>query len=391
MTTTDPAPPPTPAPVISQSLIARVQGILMTPAAEWDRIEPEPATVQGLFLGYAVILAAIPAVASLLRYLLFAHFLIIGIVVAVVGYAISLGVAFLVGFIIDALAPSFGGQKNLVQAMKLSVYSFTAVWVAGVFQIIPVLGGLAVFAAAIYGFYILYLGFPKLTKSPPDKTVGYYVVTLVIAFLSYAILSWILIIVTGAMMIGALATGAAAYTSTHSQTLAQVQNLAAQVQAQANGQPPPAGSVHAVPADTLKALLPGNLAGLPRTDVSSTSGAAAGISGSNAEGTYTDPNGDRRITLTVTDVAALGAMASLASTFNVESDHETSTGYDKVSKINGRMTEEQFDNASKSGKYSVLVANRFVVEAEGSGIAIDDLKNAVNSVGLDRLEGMAHA
>ena len=138
MTTTDPA--PAPAPVIPQSLIARVQGILLTPAAEWDRIEPEAATVQGLFIGYAAILAAIPAIATLLGYLLFNRlFLIVGVIAAVASYAINLAVVFLVGFVIDALAPSFGAQKNLVQAMKLSVYSFTAVWVAGVVGFIPVL------------------------------------------------------------------------------------------------------------------------------------------------------------------------------------------------------------------------------------------------------------
>jgi hypothetical protein len=390
MTTTDPA--PAPAPVIPQSLIARVQGILLTPAAEWDRIEPEAATVQGLFIGYAAILAAIPAIATLLGYLLFNRlFLIVGVIAAVASYAINLAVVFLVGFVIDALAPSFGAQKNLVQAMKLSVYSFTAVWVAGVVGFIPVLGALIALGAAIYGFYILYLGFEKLTKSPADKTVGYYAVSLVIAFISYVILTWIVVIMVATMTVGAAFSGAAATLNNHASTLAQLQNVAAQVQANANNQPPPPGSVHAVPADTLKALLPATLAGLPRTDLSSTTGAAAGISGSNAEGVYADPGGDKRITLSITDMAALGAVASLASTMNVESDHETATGYDKVSKIGGRMTEEQFDTQSKTGKYSVLVANRFMVDAEGSGVGIDDLKAAVNGVGFDKLEGMAHA
>ncbi len=50
------------------------------------------------------------------------------------------------------------------------------------------------------------------------------------------------------------------------------------------------------------------------------------------------------------------------------------------------MTEEEFDNQGKSGKYSVLVANRFVVDAEGSGVGIDDLKGAVASIDLGRLQ-----
>jgi hypothetical protein len=59
--------------------------------------------------------------------------------------------------------------------------------------------------------------------------------------------------------------------------------------------------------------------------------------------------------------------------------------------VDGRLTTESFDNQDRSGKYSVVVANRFVVDAEGSGVAIDDLKAAVSAVGIDKLEGMAHA
>jgi hypothetical protein len=50
----------------SAGLIQRVQNILLKPAAEWDVIEAEPATVQGLYVGYICILAAIPAIASIL-------------------------------------------------------------------------------------------------------------------------------------------------------------------------------------------------------------------------------------------------------------------------------------------------------------------------------------
>ena len=162
------------------------------------------------------------------------------------------------------------------------------------------------------------------------------------------------------------------------------------MQAQANGQPAPAGAVHAVAADTLKALLPAALpSGFSRTEVSASSAGAAGVGGSNAEGVYT--KGDGRITLQVTDLAAMGALAAMGGAINVQSDRETATSYEKVGKVDGRLTTESFDNQDRSGKYSVVVANRFVVDAEGSGIAIDDLKAAVAAVGIDKLEGMAHA
>src|SRR5471030_2871435 len=132
----------------SQGLFARVTNILMRPRAEWEVIGAEPATTPGLFFGYAAILAAIPAIARVISGLtphcFFAVcytpnpiFVVVG---AVVYYALGLAGVFVIGLIIEALAPSFGGEKNQIQAMKVAVYSWTAGWLAGVFVIIPWVG-----------------------------------------------------------------------------------------------------------------------------------------------------------------------------------------------------------------------------------------------------------
>jgi hypothetical protein len=292
--------------------------------------------------------------------------------------------------------------------MKLAVYPYTALWIAGILNIVPILGILATLAG-LYGLYILYLGLPKLMKSPPDKTVGYFVVSIVVALVVNAVISSVIFAVSATALVGA-AVGAGGYTfnspgqisgTVHlggasidlgqlDQAAKAAQVSAAAMQAQANGQPAPAGSVHALPADTLKALLPAALpSGFARTEVSAASAGAAGVAGSNAQGVYT--KGDGRITLEVTDLAAMGALAAMGGAINVQSDRETATSYEKVGKVDGRLTTESFNSQAKTGKYSVVVANRFVVDAEGSGIAIDDLKAAVAAVGIDKLQGMAHA
>jgi Yip1 domain len=189
-------------------LIARVQNILMKPAAEWDVIDGEPATVAGLFTGYACILAAIPAVAILIQLALFGHNPLLGVVIGVITYVSSLLAVFIMALIIDALAPSFGAQKSQVQALKLTVYSYTASWVAGILNIVPVLGILAGLAG-LYGLYILYLGLPKLMKSPADKTVGYFVVSIVVAILVNIVIGMIIGAVTLSMMAGAVVTSGA--------------------------------------------------------------------------------------------------------------------------------------------------------------------------------------
>ena len=91
-------------------------------------------------------------------------------------------------------------------------------------------------------------------------------------------------------------------------------------------------------------------------------------------------------------MGAAGALAGMANAFNVSSSSESEGRYEKVGKVNGRMTMEEFDRTSGHGEYGVLVGERFMVQAEGeSGATINDLKAAVASVNFGRLEGLARA
>jgi hypothetical protein len=199
----------------SAGLIARAQAILTRPMAEWDVIDGEAATIPGLFTGYACILAAIPPIATLIKASVFHPFglghigLLPAVFFAIITYVVSLVGVYIVGFIIDALAPSFDAQKNQVQAMKLAVYSYTASWVGGVFNLIPFLGGLLVLAAVLYGLYIFWLGVPKLMKSPQEKTAGYAIVTIIVAIVVNAIIFGVIAAVGASMLVGAAITGAA--------------------------------------------------------------------------------------------------------------------------------------------------------------------------------------
>lgn len=193
---------------VRRALIARVKGILLQPKVEWSLIESESASIRGLFTGYACILAAIPAIAVIIQHLVFVHWLLIPIiVVAVLTYIFSLVGVYIMGLIIDALAPSFDGQRSQIQAMKVAVYPYTAVWVAGVLNIIPVLGILAVLAG-LYGLYIFYLGLPKLMKCPAEKAVGYVVVSIVVAIVVNIIMGVVIGAITAPLMVGALVGGA---------------------------------------------------------------------------------------------------------------------------------------------------------------------------------------
>jgi hypothetical protein len=78
---------------------------------------------------------------------------------------------FVVAYIIDFLAGTFGARKNLDDAMKVSAYAPTAAWVAGVFNIIPALASLGILG--LYSLYLLYAGIAALMKPAADKAVIY--------------------------------------------------------------------------------------------------------------------------------------------------------------------------------------------------------------------------
>lgn len=166
-------------PAVDPALIARVKGILLQPKIEWLRIDGEFATNKSLFTRYAMILAAIGPVATLIGGVVFGHVPIVSaLVLAIVSYGLALASVFILGLIINALASSFGGTPNPVQAMKLAVYASTASWIAGIFNLIPMLGLLTVIGG-IYSLVLLFLGLPILMKVPEDKKVVYFIVVLI--------------------------------------------------------------------------------------------------------------------------------------------------------------------------------------------------------------------
>jgi hypothetical protein len=180
----------------SSGLVSRIKNIIMSPAAEWDRIDGEPATIKSLYLGSFCVLAAIGPICSVIGHLLFgmglfgalgAMAIVPSIAMAVVSYVLSLVSVAIIAFVIDALATSFGGTKDIVKAFKVAGYSMTPLWVAGVLNLVPLLA-ILVLIAGLYGLYVLYLGLPKLMRAPQDKAIAYTLVVVVVGI----VIQWVI-------------------------------------------------------------------------------------------------------------------------------------------------------------------------------------------------------
>jgi hypothetical protein len=181
------------------SLFDRAKNILLTPANEWGVIKTETATVKDLFMKYAIVLAAVPAVAGFIGFSFFgiswgfgSYGLSIGFSLkwAIVTYLLNLVGVFVVALIMDTLAPNFGSSKDMVSSMKVVVYAYTASWVGGVFNIFPslsLIGGLA----GIYSLFLMYQGMKIVKQVSQDKLVGYFVAVIIAAIVVYAVTGWI--------------------------------------------------------------------------------------------------------------------------------------------------------------------------------------------------------
>jgi hypothetical protein len=378
-------------------LVARVKGILLSPSPEWDKIDREPATIGGLFTGYVCILAAIPAVAGFIGGQVIGHgvpgfsfkpSLVAGLISAVLSYGGALLMTFILGTVIDALAPSFGAEKNRVQAFKVAAYSGTAGWVAGVLLLLPMLGLIAALAG-LYGCWLLYLGLPRVMKAPADKAPGYAIVTIIVAIVAAIIIGTITAAITATAGLGALGAAvnhAERTTGTmelngHKVDLGQLEAASKRAEKLSKEPQKP------VAVDDLKALLPGDLAGYARENLETSSSGSGDVQISVAKADYR--KGDASFQLAVTDLGPMGAMAALASGMGARQTKETADGYEKVATIDGRLVSEEWNRQSKFGKYSVVVADRFAVAAEGTATDIGDLKRAVDAVDAGRLESLA--
>lgn len=393
------------------ALLARARGILLAPRDTWPAIVAEPASAASIYTGWVLWLAAIPPLASFIGMAAF------GITVPFVGtlrlglgsllsqlllsYALALIMVFVMALIVEALAPSFGGSKDRLQALKAVAYAYTPVWIVGVFGLIPQLMGLTVLlrlAAAGYAIYLLYLGLPATMKCPQDKAAGYAAVSVVIDIVLAIVLGMIVGSTLGFGRMGGVSGLAYGGRNATEFTVkinpdsalgglaaAGKQMEAAGKQMQAASGNTNAAAVMALSPDQLKPFLPTTLGALKRVSLSAERGGVPGMQFSQADAQYSDASG-HTVSVEISDLANARGMLALAGM--VQGEHETDHGYDKTYTADGQLVHERWDTQSNSGEYAVYVGDRFMVKASGTAANIGTLKAAVSSIDLKGLAAL---
>ena len=163
------------------NLVDRVKGILLSPKTEWPKIAAEPMTPQQVYTSWVMVLGAIGPLAMIIGFSGLG--LATSLRFAIAQYVTLLIVTALVALIVDALAPRFGGTKDFAESLKLTAFSYTAAYVAGVFHLLGTFGGPLMLIAMVYAWYTFYLGAPVLRKCSADKAITFTAIVVISGFI----------------------------------------------------------------------------------------------------------------------------------------------------------------------------------------------------------------
>jgi Yip1 domain len=156
-------------------IVSRVRNILIAPKSEWPVIAREVTSIKAIYRNYIVILAAIRPIAYFVGTSVLdlgnARFgLFDGMMFAIVTYIFWFIGVYVVASFIDWLATGSSGTGKLLDAFKLTAYSLTPIWLAGLLSIIAHPASFFIEGVcSLYSIYLLYTGFPVLMRGSASK------------------------------------------------------------------------------------------------------------------------------------------------------------------------------------------------------------------------------
>ena len=188
------------------NLIERAKNMIITPKTEWVKIASEEQSLASVATSYVVPIVLVGAAATFIGYGLIgvSYFGVRvsstewGIKMAIIQLASALIGFVITSYVVDALAPSFGSEKNINKSAQLVGYGYTPAMLGAIFNVLPAIA-LIGSLFGLYGIYLMYLGLGPIKKTPEDKKVVYLVVTILVLIVVYFVIGLVLrnILLTG--------------------------------------------------------------------------------------------------------------------------------------------------------------------------------------------------
>ena len=427
---------------------SRIKNLLLQPRATWLRVADEPTSFGRLLAGHVLPLAAIPAIAgfvglSLVGWRMAGTAQAVrlpwqqGLLAMLAVYLAAVIGLLLVGWITNLVAPTFGGRKSPLAALKLVAYGSTAAWLGGVFLAAPALAALTG-VAALYSAYQVFTGLPVLMRNPPQRTVPYAaVIVLASAVMGLLVSSGVTHFVVRELLLPAasLATAPAADEITAasrklSEAAERMEAASARQQAAASSVVAPAGGVlpavpgvvpgvvagvagvdgaassqplpgvaatgtppvtggdpedGAIPAPALKAALPEMLGAFTRKEIQMQGGHVKGMVTSNARAEY--DKGEQHLRVELLDLGSMSKLMAQAGAA-VQGEREDSASAERTWQEGGRTLHENYRKDGSMAQYTTTLRNGVVVELTGHRMTLDEVKAASSQLDLATLEAL---
>jgi hypothetical protein len=405
------------------NLVQRVKNILLTPKTEWQAVAAETTPDSQVIVGYVLPLAAVAAIAGFIGMSLVGMGMgMFGTVRVGIGWGLASAIdhvvmavvmVYVLAFIIDALAPTFGAEKGFSRAIKVAAYAYTPVWVVSVVTILPMLG-ILVLLAALYAIYLLYLGLSPVMRAPAEKAAGYTAVVVIAGIVLSVVIGTIGGLLAGAGGVGMMGLGgptAPPPTFDRASPMGKLDDFNRRMdeanqrmdEAQKSGDPNKqmeaalgalgtalsgGKGVDPVQVDQIKPFVPEKFAGLPRTAMSTDRSGVKGLMVAKAAATYADADGRKRVELEVSDTGGAAGLLGLAGWVGVQGEHEDAQRKEVTRQEGDRLVHEEVQKNGGPSEYTVVLAQRFVVSAKGEGVDLDTLRSSVYGLDLGKLASL---
>jgi hypothetical protein len=186
------------------SIVDRAKELIVDPQATWHDVIEEAEEPRQILLQYALPLAAIGPLAGLIGSLIFGYGALgfsgrlgfgSAIGMALSSLLLSIVSLYVVSWIVNLLAPRFGGTKDFASAFRLVAYAMTAAWLAGVFGLIPVLSFLGLLG--LYSIYIFYTGVRPVLGVSDEQAAAFTIIVFVLAIVANVVTGMMVSTVAG--------------------------------------------------------------------------------------------------------------------------------------------------------------------------------------------------
>ena len=136
----------------------------------------------------------------------------------------------------------------------------------------------------------------------------------------------------------------------------------------------------------LKKLLPRKLRGMKQVDVQGGRNSMFGIRLTHAEAEF-EGKKDAMMTVKITDFGTVKGLVGKAmlAWMSAEIDNDSDKGFERTVEHKGHKGFQKYNYNNKEGKFSIIIAQRFLVEVEGENVSMKSIIKGMNSVNLKKL------